>query len=146
MIALRHPRPARALVTLGVLLTAAVGGLSACATPDEPYAYLQPRSSSASTNPNLWPLRIDFVDGERTTSNRVQVAPGTRKIRGISLQGDGLMTPRYKTVELEVEPCKTYELGAEHSSRMNPEWELRVVKVREERQCAKQFLSGGSTD
>lgn len=129
--------PARAALVISIATLLIAG----CATTgDKPYSYLQPKSG-ISTQANLWPVRIEFIEGRSTLSNRVQVAPGLRSFRAVSLQQDGFTDPRRKDLTLDVEPCKTYELAAQHSSRYNPDWELKIFKIRDEVSCQKKFLS-----
>lgn len=123
---------------LQVSAVVAAAVLAGCVSNDKPYSYLQPKSS-ISTEANLWPVRVEFVDGTSTLNSRVQVEPGLRKFRAVSLQQDGFNNPKRKDLTLEVEPCKTYELAAKHTSRYNPDWELRIVKVRDEVGCQKKF-------
>ncbi|MBR9814208.1 hypothetical protein GYB61_10185 [bacterium] len=129
----------RTMMRLLICASLTLTGLLACATADKPYSYLEPKSSFISTTKDLWPVRVEFVDGSSETGRRVQVEPGTRQIRAVSLQQDGFATPRRKDLTLDIEPCKTYELAAQHSSRYNPDWELKIVKVRDEVGCQKQF-------
>lgn len=115
-----------------------------CATPSQPYAYIEPKNSTISTDPNLWPLRVEVINGRSTASTRIQVPPGEHSIRAVSLQQDGFVSPKVKDLTIFVEPCKTYELGARHSSRMNPDWTLEIVKVEDEVACKKKFLDKDS--
>lgn len=115
--------------------------LAGCAsTGDKPYSYLQPKSG-ISTEANLWPVRVEFIEGRSTLSSRIQVEPGLREFRAVSLQQDGFTDPKRKDLTLDVEPCKTYELAAKHSSRYNPDWELKIFKIRDEVSCQKKFFS-----
>ena len=113
--------------------------LAGCATGGQPYSYLQPKSSFIATQDNLWPVRVEYIDGRSPLGGRVQVEPGLLKFRAVSLQPDGFTDPKRKDLTLNVEPCKTYELAAQHSSRYNPDWELKIVKIRDEVGCQKKF-------
>lgn len=112
--------------------------LTGCASSDRPYSYLQPKSGISSAA-NLWPVRVESVEGRSTLNTRIQIEPGLRKIRAVSLQQDGFTDPKRKDLTLNVEPCKTYELAAQHSSRYNPDWELKIFRVRDEVGCQKKF-------
>lgn len=124
-----RPRVAHLATILSVAL------LGACATQSSQLAYLEPRQSSLSTDPNLHPLRIEYVDGRSVTRERVGVEPGTRILRAVSLQPSRFRQPPRQDVALTVEACKTYELAARHSSAQSPAWELEIIRIRDEGYC-----------
>lgn len=124
-------RPRRSLLIVGAALFLAVG----CVNRQDPVGYLITPLDPEPTQELVAGVAITFVNGKRPPSQRIRLQPGEHVIRGLSRLDTPTRSSAPAELKITVQPCTEYELGARHSSRFNPNFEIVITDQRIEPGC-----------
>ena len=126
----------RSALTTAVLLGLLSSGGAALAA--EPFAVID-GTDWPRTEPYAAPVQIASIDGkDYLDESRRTLAPGkhriefmtTRKVRASKYR-------QVRAIELELKACTVYYFYALHPSKYAPEWELKLKRETELKQCDK---------
>jgi hypothetical protein len=129
--------------TILVALVAAMLSSAAGAGPyDQPYGLIE--SGTRSQTRKQEPVAISRIDGEspRNARRPDPVAPGVRKVEVSFTSARTVVADELQSIEVNVEPCKRYQLAAQYETATTGKWKPVVQSVEDIGECKRKFMQG----